>query len=443
MVLIRPYFLSLNLVRFGQINLTANFYIYIMFFLFAIIVGIVAGLFPAAILSAFKPVNVLKNLSNLKVLSKIGMRRSLIVSQFSIALIFIITTMVVYNQLDLFVHVDHGFDMNDNVVLELNKTSSETIKTELAKYSNIESISAASHAPATFIRYWGKFRKISSEAEWNEIVYFAVDEDYIRNLKLSLVAGHFFSSDSKSLNRTTVVINEEAVKLFHYASPLASIGEVIVDQRDSSKLEIIGVVKNYNSTQVTQGIQPMVLICLREQFNILQVKYSGTYLDAAKSIESAWTKVNPGTKADYSKLNDEVLKFYNLMFGDLIKILGTIAFFSITICCLGLLGIVFYSIETRIKEISIRRLCGASGRSLIILLSKNFVTLFLISVSIGVPIAYLLNNFWLENLAHHIVVGPGVIMSGVAILGFLACVTILCQTFRATHVKPIDTLKIE
>jgi len=443
LLILRPSILGLNLARLGHIDLPANIYIYVLFISFAIIIGILAGLFPAAVLSAFKPVNVLKNLNNLKVLSRIGLRRGLIISQLSIALIFVITTIVVYRQFDLFVHVDHGFEVKDNVVVELNKTSPEKLKTELSKYSNIKNVSAASHVPATFIRYWGKYKALSEEKEWNEVIYFAVDEDYLQNIGVPLVAGRYFSSESANSNRQFVVLNEEAVKLFHYSSPLAALGEVIVNQRDSSKLEIIGVVRDYNSTQLTQSIQPMILTYLPEQFNILQVKYSGSYSDATKSIEAAWAKVNPGMRPGYSKLNDEVLKFYNLVFGDLIKLLGAIAFFAVTICCLGLLGIVFYSMETRIKEISIRKLCGATDSSLVILLSKNFVSLFLISTLIGVPIAYLINNFWLQNLAYHIGLSGGLIISGVAILGLLVALTVSSQTFRATNVKPVDTLKSE
>ena len=275
------------------------------------------------------------------------------------------------------------------------------------------------------------------------MVYFSVDEDYIQNINVPLVAGRFFSSEAGNSNKTFAVLNQEATKLFNYASPLAAIGETIIDNRDSSTLEIIGVVKNYSSTQTTQNIQPTVLIYLPEQFNILQVKYSGTYTDATKSVESAWSKVNAGTKANYIRLKDEVLKFYNIVFGDLIKILGGIAFFSITICCLGLLGIVFYSMETRLKEISIRKLFGATDRSLIMLLSKNFVTMFLFSILIGAPLSYLINNFWLENIANHIVLGIGLILSGVLILGVLAALTIASQTFRATNIRPIETLKIE
>jgi len=148
-------------------------------------------------------------------------------------------------------------------------------------------------------------------------------------------------------------------------------------------------------------------------------------------------------KAGYSSLRDEVLKFYNLMFGDLIKLLGVIAFCAITICCLGLFGIVFYSMETRIKEISIRKIVGASNGSLVFLLSKSFAFLFVASTLIGVPIAYVINGFWLENVAYHIILSSGMIISGVAILGLFAALIIFSQTFRATQIKPVDTLKIE
>ncbi len=275
------------------------------------------------------------------------------------------------------------------------------------------------------------------------MLYYSVDEDYERNINVPLVAGRFFAQEAGNSNGNFIVINEEAVKAFHYASPLAALGESIITGRDSSRLEIIGVIRDYNHTMLTQRIAPMILIYLPEQFDILQVGYTGEYSEAALAIEKAWIKINPAVKVEYIRVEDEVFKFYNLIMGDLVKMLFVIACLAITICCLGMLGIVSYATETRIREISIRKIFGSTNAAIIYLLSKGFFILVLISTFIAVPIAYLINNFWLENIAYHTTLGGSVILLGAFILAMLAGITIFSQTLRATHIRPVDNLKME
>jgi putative ABC transport system permease protein len=379
----------------------------------------------------------------MKVLSRQGMRRGLIIVQFVIALVFIVSTVTVKEQFNRFLNVDHLFDMSNNIVVELNKTSAEQLKAELLRNPTVENVSAASFVPAGFINSWARYKNAGGDSEWADVRYFAVDEDYARNLGLSMVAGQFFAHETGASNRKFVVINEQAAKLFGYPTSLGAVGQVIVDQRDSSDLQVIGVVKDYHSTLVTSPIQPTILAYLPEQFNILQVKYSGANAEAEAAIEAAWKKVNPGRKPAYAPLSDEVFKFYNLIFKDLLKILGTVSFFSILICCLGLLGIVHYSMETRVKEVSIRKICGASAASLIGLLSKSYVWLFVFAILIGLPLAFLINQFWLENLSNHINLGIGILSASVLMLALLTGGTILSQTIGAIRVKPVDTLKME
>ncbi len=443
MFILKPYFLALNLVKFGQIHLTGSLAIYLLFFAFAILVGMVAGFFPAVVLSALRPVSVLRNLSNMKVLSRQGMRRGLIIIQFVIALVFIVSTITVREQFNRFLNVDHLFDMHNNIVVELNKTSAEQLKAELLRSPVVENVSAASFVPAGFFQSWGNYKNAGNGSEWAEIRYFAVDEDYAKNLGLSIVAGRFFTQEGGASSRKFVVLNEEAARLFGYASPMGAVGQMIVDQRDSSNLQVIGVVKNYHSTLVTSPIQPTILAYIPEEFNILQVKHTGASQEAVAAIEAAWKKINPGRKPAYAPFADEVFKFYNLIFKDLLKILGTVSFFSIMICCLGLLGIVYYSMETRTKEISIRKICGASAASLMTLLSGSYVRLFVIAVLIGLPIAFVINQFWLEHLSNHINLGLKILGLSIAMLAILAGGTIFSQTLKAIRIRPVDNLKIE
>ncbi|HNU42577.1 MAG TPA: ABC transporter permease, partial [Cyclobacteriaceae bacterium] len=159
------------------------------------------------------------------------------------------------------------------------------------------------------------------------------------------------------------------------------------------------------------------------------------------AIEKSWAAINPDLKIDYKTVDSEVKKFYEIIFGDIVSVLTVIASLAILISCLGLLGMATYTLETRIKEISIRKVLGSSNGSLIVLLSKGFVGLLLIAVVIAVPLAYVANKFWLELIAYHTSFDASVILIGVLILILFAIITIGSQTLRATFVNPVENLK--
>jgi putative ABC transport system permease protein len=239
------------------------------------------------------------------------------------------------------------------------------------------------------------------------------------------------------------VLNEKAVESFHFDSPLDAIGQEIIIQKDSSRKQIIGVVKNYNHQMIMDKMGPMALIHNPEEYQLLQIKYSGTYEEAGKSVETAWAKVNPSLKVDYKDFYGEVHKLYDILFGDLVGLLGVISFLAITISCLGLLGMATYATENRLKEISIRKVLGSSNGSLVYLLSKGFVSILLIAIVLAVPAAYFINNLWLEQLAYHVSVDVWTILVGVLALIIFSGLTIGSQTWRAVFVKPVDNLRGE
>ena len=295
----------------------------------------------------------------------------------------------------------------------------------------------------TSLLFFNGFKKSLDEKEWTDLNYYSVDEDYLKNINAPLIAGRYFSAEAGASNKNFIVINEQAVKAFHYGSNAEALGQIIIQDRDSSKREIIGIVKDYNHQMLMQKIEPMALMYNPEEYHILQVKYSGDYTAATKTIEGAWSKVNPTLKLDYKIFEDEILSFYNTIFGDLVNIVMVIAFLAIMISCLGLLGMATYTTETRIKEISIRKVLGSSNKSLIILLSKGFVGLLCIAILIAVPSAYFLNNLWLEHVAYHTSFDLTVIALGVFLLAVFGVVTIGSQTVRATYVNPVENLKSE
>ncbi|HEX6226224.1 MAG TPA: FtsX-like permease family protein, partial [Chryseolinea sp.] len=443
LLLVRPLLLQLNFARIFRWGLESNFVVYGIFVLFALVVGILAGLFPAIVLSGFQPVKVLKSIANLKVFFGMGMRKALLVSQFTLSLFFILTVIIMQNQLRLFTNKDHGFNMENNVMVKLNSTAPHTLKTELLKYSNIQTVTAASHVAASGPSNINGFKKTLGERDWTILNYFMVDEDYQKNMELKLVAGKFYTAEQEASNKDYIVINEAAVKALQYESPVDAVGEQIISQWDSTRKTIIGVVVNYNHRSLLQTISPLALMYNPSQFNLLQVGYTGSYENAAESIEKAWATVNPGLKIEYNKVKSEITRFYEIVFGDIVKILSVVSFLSILISCLGLLGMATYTTETRMKEISIRKVLGSDSTSLVLLLSRGFLGVLALAIAIGVPAAYLVNNLWLEMIAYHTAISLLIIAQGVLILVLFGALTVGSQTIRATFASPVHSLKIE
>jgi putative ABC transport system permease protein len=443
MIFLKPLVLQLNLARIFRWDLTANTTVFIVFAAFAFVVGVLAGFFPATVLSGFQPVKVLKGASNLKVFSRVGMRKVLLASQFTLSLFFILSVAVMYRQLSFFLTKDHGFAMENNIMIRLNKTTAEPLKNELLKYSNVISVAGASHVPAAGVSMGRGYKKSFEDLEWTNVGWFGVDEDYLTNMEIPLVAGQFFAPERSLQNKDLIVINSEAVKQFHFASPNDALGQQLISQSDSSRKTIIGVVSDYNHRDLTREISPMTLTYDPDRISLLQVRFTGNYQEASKVVEKAWAAVNPGLKVDYHEVQTEIKQFYEIVFGDLVSILGVVAFLAILISCLGLLGMATYTTETRLKEIAIRKILGSSGRSIVVLLSKGFIGVLISAIGLGVPLAYFVNNLWMELIAYHTTMTLWVIIQGVLILMLFALLTVASQTIRALFVNPVDNLRNE
>lgn len=442
LIFIKPLMLQLTLVRVFMWNFETNYAVLAVFIVFATVVGVLAGFFPAVVLSGFQPVKVLKSLTTVKLFSKMGMRKALLVSQFSISLIFILSALVMYKQVELFLTKDYGFNMKDNIMIRLNNTSAQALKSELLKYPNVQNVTASSHVPSAGVEWGNEFKKTEAP-DWTSFSYYLVDEDYLKNMEVALVAGNFFTAANGESNKNFIVINEEAAKALDFKTAAAAVGEEVMYRPDSSRKVIAGVVKDYNHQMLMSKLGPLALMWHDSSANLLQVRYSGTEASASRTIEKAWSVVNPGLKVDYKPVESEIKLFYNTLFGDLVDVLGVIAGLAIMISCLGLLGMATYTIETRMREISIRKVLGSSDQALVMLLSKGFLKILLVAIAIGLPAAWFINNLWLERIAYHTEIGVTLALTGILILLLLGAITIGSQTLRAAFTNPVDNLKGE
>jgi len=440
LVLLKPAFLSMSFAQLLLWDLHFDAQVVVLCLLFAVGIGVVAGFLPALILSSFNPSKVLKDLSNLKLFSRMGLRKTLLVIQFAFSLIFIISTLLVYNQFKMMVDANYGFSSDNIMNVRLNGTDYDLLKSELEKQSSLLSVAASSHVPAMGTRRTSEVR-LQQEDEPQKFSYFAVDDDYVENLELKLLAGKNFSQLDVKEEPNTLLINEKMVGLLGYSSIHDAIGQSIIVE-DSSMYTISGVLKDYNHEALLVEIGPMGLIPSKSELNFLQVKYAN-HENALKDIEDAWATVNPNLKIDTIGFYEEIRSFYDLMFGDLVNVIAFITFLAISIACLGLLGMAAFTIETKVKEISIRKVLGASDKEVVLHLSKGFIILLSIAIILAVPAAYFINSMWLESLAYRVPIDFTVIGLSVLILVILGVLTIGSQTIKAAIMNPTDALKSE
>lgn len=441
--LIRPLLLSLHFAQLLQWDLAGDWTVYGIFVVFALVTGLLAGFFPAVIMSGFQPIKVLKGFAQMKLMSGVGLRKVLLVAQFTFSLVFILSVIVVFNQLQLFLRADHGFSMDQKAVVQLNGVKPEVLKTALSNYPEIENVAAASHLPAAGTTYGADFKRDLSEQDWTMLPYYAVDEDYLVNMKLRLVAGRFFGADLGTSNRQFIVINERAVEAFRFATNADALGQELILHDDSSRYKVLGVVRDYNHQLLMEKMDPLALRYVPGELHLLQVSYRGSFESAVAAIGKAWQHVNPNDKPDIREFSGEVHKMYDVLFGDLVSVLTVVSLLAIGISCMGLLGMATYITETRIREVSIRKVLGSSNWSIVVLLSRGFITILCLAIVLAIPLAWLLNNWWLEKLAYHVSVDFLTVLWGVLMLLTAGVLTIGSQTMRAVVIKPTEHLKSE
>lgn len=410
--------------------------------LMAIGIGTIAGIYPAIVLSSFKPISVLKGSFSTGTRG-ILLRKSLVIVQFTISITLIIGTIVIYNQMQFMRNQDLGFNKEHTVLLPTEiEGSLKPLQTNISKIPGVIGTSLTSSVPGSGnAAAYSEIENQQGDLQVANLDLYFVDEDYIDQLGMEIIAGRGFSRDFASDSSQAMVINEKAVSLLGYSNAQDAIGANY--QQWGSKGEIIGVIKDFNFRSLQQEISPLTMRLDPLQTNIITIKIDGkNTAQTLTSIENTWQSMMPSDAFDYYFLDDIFNDQYQAeeQFGDLFLSFALLAIF---ISCLGLLGLAAYSTIQRKREIGIRKIIGASVSSIVNLLSKEFIKLVAIAFVISAPLAWYAMHSWLEDFAYKIDIQWWMfLVAGIGAM-VIALVTVSVQAISAAVANPVKSLRTE
>ncbi|HEX7458026.1 MAG TPA: ABC transporter permease [Ginsengibacter sp.] len=417
--------------------------LYIVSLLFiAIGIGILAGFYPALVLSSFRPVAVLKGRFATGTRGII-LRKGLVIFQFTISIILIIGTVIVYTQLNYMRSQDLGFNKDQTMVIDTNQDKNkDAFKESLSSVPGVLSTSFSSTVPGDGnSTAYSKVENKSGDMQTASLDIYFVDFNYINQYKIKVIAGRGFSKDFATDTTQAMVINESASKLLGYNSPQQAIGKKFDQWGRQGK--IIGVVKDFHYQALQEPIRPLTMRIEPGGYQLLSIKVAGNNLPSTiKAIQSKWDQIIPNRPFEYTFLNESFDKQYRAedRFGNLFFYFAILAIF---ISCLGLLGLASYSTIQRTKEIGVRKVLGASVPDIINLLSKDFLKLVLLAFVIASPVAWIFMNKWLKDFAYRTGLAWWMfVFAGIAAI-IIAFVTISFQAIKAAVANPVKSLRTE
>jgi putative ABC transport system permease protein len=413
-----------------------------MLFLIALITGILSGSYPAFYLSGFKPLETLKG----KVQGKMGelfVRKGLVIFQFVISLVLIVSVFIVYRQIEFAQTKSIGYAKENVVYFDMEGKIFENKKNFFDELKRVPGVVQAGGIDQSLIREDGGSSTYGIEwpgkiADKNiDFMIRTVDEHLVRTLGMQIKEGKSFS-DSLGANNSYLLLNETAVKVMGLKDPVGT----KVRLWDEEKT-IIGVMKDFHTASIHQPISPLVFRCVPDNVSMAMVRIqAGSERKVIDQLTAFYKRVNPGYTLNLQFLDDTFRAQY-LTEERTLTLAKYFAWLTILISCLGLFGLAAFDTERRTKEIGIRKVLGANTKSLIALLSKDFLKLVVIAIVLASPVAYYLMSQWLQNFAYKVDISWWIfVIAGVLAL-FIALLTVSFQAIRAAVANPVKSLRNE
>jgi putative ABC transport system permease protein len=445
-VLIHPFDLFTGRDHYTGLILTGDYWL--IFAALFVSGTILSGIYPAFVLSGFQPVSVLKG-SFKNSGSGLILRKGLIIAQFVTSVILIAGTFIVYQQVSFMRDQSIGANIRHTIILKgpqtlpdsLYQNTYQPFKSDVLKQPGIRSLSSSTSVMGNEIYWTNPSKRLYGNDAGVTLYNLGVDYDFIPSYQIQLVAGRNFSKDFVS-DKKAVLLNENASTLLGFKNPATAINQKIL-RGGQDTLTIVGVTENYHHLGLQKIIDPMIIL-LRPNFpQYYSVKINeGQTQQTITSLKTIWNRYFPRDPFDYFFLDESFGQQYKAdgLFGTVFAIF---AFLAILIACFGLLGLSAYNVLQRIKEIGIRKVLGASVQSILLLLSKDFLKLIIISLFLAIPFGWYIMSKWLEDYAFRIHIGWWVFVIAGASALIIAVITIYIQTLKAAIKNPVNSLRSE
>jgi len=414
---------------------------------FSMLVGIVAGIYPAWFLSEFKAITVLKGKFNPSG-KGISLRKALVVFQFTVSIVLIAGTIIVFRQLAFVNQRDLGFRKDQMLIVDFEGDGEveqhiETIKTTISREPGVISVAASRAVPGEFLPNAGtSIETPDGKMGQQEPFIYEIDFDFIPTFQIPLVAGRNYSRAFQTDSAESMVVNEAAARLYGYKNPADAVGKKF--EQWGRKGIIIGVVKDFNFRSLHQKVEPLTLrYGYPYNLNRIAVAVKGDNIPATIAhLKSTWDKLAPQRPFLYHFLDQSFNEQYQAdqQFGKLFTFFSCL---SIFIACLGLFGLSTFMAQERVKEIGIRKVLGSSQTSIVVLLSRDFIKLVIVAILISVPVCLWVMNDWLQGFAYRIRIGPAVFLESGAVALAIALATMTWQSLRAAMANPVRSLRNE
>lgn len=417
--------------------------------------GILAALYPAFIIARVSPAEALKK--ELRIANRsFPIRKVLITAQFTISIVMITSTLVIYNQLQYMRNKDMGVNVDDLLVIDINSRSLrrnfEAIKTEFSALSEVSAVSVSSRVPGEWKTYPIASVLTGGSTASTDMIFVGADKDFLKTYDIELLQGRNFSDAIADSSK--VILSSLAVKQLGLTDPLGQIIEIptvrfggnIDDQEIPFRAEVIGVINDFHFQSLREAMMPMVIGFWNNpihsiDYYTLKVNLSNfdQTLTNLRAINDKFDTENP---VEYNLLSNRFEDFYrtDAQRGQLFLLFSCVIVF---IACLGLFALVSYAVESRTKEIGVRKVLGASVSSIVTMVSKEFLLLVLIAFVIASPIAYVFMQQWLEDFAYKTTMGPGIFAIAGGIAFIIALLTVSIRSMKAAVVNPVKSLRSE
>ena len=448
-LLLRPQLISLAPELQQTVKLALTPSVVVVFIVFSIAVGVIAGLMPALFFSKVSAISALRNVSTVKVFKYATLRRALVVIQYTLTLMFITATAIGYVQYKNILAFDLGFNTENILNINMQGNKPDAFMKELSEIPDVTALSR-SLIITSVGNAWGGYMKYNDLRDSALVLTNHVDQNYLALHNYKLIAGDNFKARPTSTEAATeVIVNQQVLKRFNisYKDPEKAIGKQVIFSsfHGTRRMTIIGVMKDFHYGKVDNLIEPVAFMAWTpDDRAIINAKIQSTDLLATRAkIESAWKKIDRVHPLQAKFYTQEIEDAYS-EFSAMIKIIGFLSFLAISIASMGLFGMAAYTTETRLKEISIRKVMGASSGNLIYLLSRGFLVMLSLSALIALPITYLFfEKVVLTRFPYHTPVQVAELLVGLLVVLLIAFLMIGSQAMKAAKGNPINVLKGE